>query len=1380
MISSTLRAVPLLLLFLPRASGSAPQEEMRNTAHVRVHPELDLLLKRAPALVAEGRYAQALAIYEEAVEKGPDTVIPVDRARGRGVREYVLGEIGKWPAEGRAAYRRSIDPRAGQLFESAQRNRDAEALERLVEQYPYSSFTGDALSLAANLRQDSGDGAGAAAALERLLALEGQVPQPALLARLGMAWSRAGEKARVEELAVRAEREHRGAAVRVAGRDVDLAGHLRELARGARPRVSAPPLTIPAWEMLGGAPSGWRVAEPGVEPARPVWSVQIQRPRFDQQEEAGARFGAGLSYTPAFRPIFPAVSDGVLFVHNGNTVHALNFYASAPDPLWQFRVPPPGDPMFDDRVIHAVTAHEGRVYATLVTAMGGSEDQLGYVRVKFPFPRRALFALDASSGRLLWQFGGRLEGKDLPEVATFSAPPAPEGDRLYVGAVEQRHPTDPFKHHVLCLDAATGRTIWSTFVASGGTEINLFGNSTRESLGTPVCVTADSVVYGTNHGVIAAMEKRTGRLRWTYRYRQLPVNPTRNVYVSKNPLGWVNTPPVAALGIVVVTPTDSPAFYGLELATGERLWEGFRFPQVRSIYGLRGSTLVVGGEVIEFYDLLSGRLLARTPERVAGTGRGVVAADGVIVPGYDKVRRVAFDGSWDETQAWEWPAEGEGGNLLVVDGAVVRSTLDTVSVYFNRRDQEQAVRAALELDPNDLSLKYRGALRLLQAGKSAEAMKLLEAVVERAPASPRPEDERLLRSARRRLHALAMEAGRAALQARDFERAAKSFETAANAAPDASARIDAAFQGGRIFVERREWARAVDAFQKLLVSDGAFEEARAQIDVVLRAAGRDPYQNHEEEARRRLEQARREGSFEALAGVFRTHPNSLAAEEGLFDAAAVPARLGRADEEVAALRTYLREYPGSSRSPEAHARLVRALERRGHFPSAAGILRRMQRAFPDAEVTEGESRVRVRDFVERRLRAPDYARPPGAAGVALAPPLKKAFEYMDKESRDGVPLVPGGLPPASAAGLVFMNFDGEVKAVDVRRGVEAWKQRVARSVRLAVFHEESIVLAGESAVIRVAAATGKVEWSHSPGRTMRGFTAAGGILCYHTAGARGDSAFAVEALDLGRGTPAWSQGFDGMAASDLHAAGDTVMFLTVAPNKIQAFELETGRKLTDALYPPGPPGRVIHFSEDLVVIHGERRYLDGYAMPAGALLWRSPVGVQAVRAMEATPAGLAILGAAVGMRGDESPYLAVVELGGGKILRLRNLPAGEDPRFMKADSERAYLVARGAGRAVTVRALRLADLSDAWTASPGEPDATLAPRPLILARDHLVLGFFDSDAGGKFCYGGIVLDKGGRAVQNIRSGFVFEQPPNYAVTPEGVVFSVDNRIEGWR
>ena len=62
--------------------------------------------------------------------------------------------------------------------------------------------------------------------------------------------------------------------------------------------------------------------------------------------------------------------------------------------------------------------------------------------------------------------------------------------------------------------------------------------------------------------------------------------------------------------------------------------------------------------------------------------------------------------------------------------------------------------------------------------------------------------------------------------------------------------------------------------------------------------------------------------------IFRLYPNSRAAEEALFEAAGIHVRNGRPEEEIAALRQFLRECSDSAHVPEATARLVRALEKK--------------------------------------------------------------------------------------------------------------------------------------------------------------------------------------------------------------------------------------------------------------------------------------------------------------------------------------------------------------------------------------------------------------------------------------------------------------------
>ena len=1368
-------------------SASAQELDQKNTSHIKVYPELDQLVDRADSLVREGRFAEALAIYEAALTRSPNTMVPRGPARARGVWQYVLERMAEWPEEGRALRRRRVDGLARQAFESAKRLGDRDALEEVIGRYPLSSYVDDAFALIGNLQLDAGEFDKAARTLERLLELDGDVPKPVTLARLGMACSRAGRKARAEELAERAVREYPDASVRVGNGEVNLAAHLGALAATTRPeRAQAPPLSVPGWEMIGGAPSGSRLAESGVVLGPLAWSVQITGARLSTDPFRLRRLPT-LAVTPDFRPLHPAVADGILYVHNENTVTALSLGSRFPEPLWQHRVPPPpGEIMFDNRLIFATTVHDGRVFANLVTEIDAAEDRLGYVRVKFPFPRRALFALDAYSGEVLWKLGGRLHREALKENATFSAPPAPDGDRLYVGAIKQMSSTDLFEHHVLCLNAATGKILWSTFVASGGTEINLFGNSTRESIGSPVAVTEDSVYYVTNHGAAAALEKKTGRIRWTYRYQQLRVSPTRSVYVMKNPLEWVNSPPVVAEDVVMVAPTDSRHLYALDARTGKRRWEILRSGDIRTIYGVKDRTLVLGGERLEFYDVRTGKMSAPpVTDELAGTGRGVLAEDGIYVPCRDKLRRVRWDGSWDEAAAKPWPdaTAGEGGNLFVVDGAVILATQDSVRVYYDRLDQELAIRRELARHPNDPSVVYRAALRFHQSGAGGLAARHFSRVVELTRNSRRREDLRLGRAARRRLYAASMELGRSELGLGRFDRAADQFAAAQEAAPDVRAAVQALLMLGRARLLSRKIPGAIGVFQRLLQEHGGvvvdgrtvFETARGSIAQILRLAGRSEYGPWEEVARRQLEEARRRGSVEAYAEVYRRYPNSLAAETALLESAGVHRKLDRTDGEVAVLRTYLRDYPDAERAPQVQVALVSALERKGYTASARVFLRRMARLPGSVRVTVDGEEQAARTYAARRLKSGTYASAAGAPpAIGLSPPIRRVFKYTERDFREGAPLRVEGVPPEEAAGLLIMDYGMAIRALSIDGGGARWKFDTPGRVRYAAYLEGTLLVAEGRRVTRVDPKDGRVLWSYASPELMQHFVLSGPLLCFVTLRDRSESM--VAALDADRGAVAWSQTFEGIAATRLFRAGDAIVFLSNDPNRIQAFEADTGRRLMgNVTYTPGRRITVRHVSENLLLLHYEDRFLEAYGLPDGRLRWRVELARYITRGIGVGEKELVFVATRrVGGLGSRV-LMAAVNLANGKIVRMKGGLAVGDPRFLLLEGGTAYVVARDPDRSLRVSAVGLSDLTVAWSTVTGGRTMTLLPP--VLAKDHLILGGFSSDPLGRFAIRGVLLDKRGRVVQNIDGEHRFERPPGFTVDNDRVTFSVDTKVE---
>lgn len=1371
--------------------------QQKNTASLNQYAELGDLVTHASSLSAAGKYVEALSIYDDALEKSPHTVVPLDASRAIGIRDYVLGQIASWPEEGKSAYRRRADPLAEHAFQGAKRARDLEALEQLVDQYPFSAVVDDALALIANLRLDAGECAAAAEALGKLMDHEGGgADRSVIAARLGLAWACSGRKKELEDLTRRVERDLPDAAVQVGESRVGLVQHLKSLASAVRdPSSSAAPLALPSWEMIGGGPSGTRLAESGVELSKAAWTDVIGLPRLDGEEELIVRRSMALVPTAEFRPLFPAVSDGILYVHNGLVLTAYNLFAKQPEKLWQFRAPTPsGEVMFDNRILFAPMVHDGRVYANLIGSVGGEENQLGYVRVKFPFPRRALHAFDAYTGKLLWKVGGKLNAEALEENATFATAPTPSGGRLYVGAVKQKLSTEPFQHYVLCLDPATGKILWSTYVASGGTEINLFGNSTRESLGSPVAVTEDSIFYCTNHGAIAALEKKTGRIRWTYRYRQLPVMPTRSVYVQKNRLEWVSAPPVVTRGVAVVGPTDSHYLVALDAQTGQLRWDHARGQDLRSFYGAKDGLLVLGGERLEICDLLTGRP-ASPPmsDELRGTGRGVIAEDGIYVPGQDKLRRLNWDGTWDEASARRWPGGlSDGGNLVIVDGAVVLSSQDAIQVFFDRRDQERTILEALEKHPDDPSVLYRGALRYLQSGDAPRAAQLLERTVARLAKSSRPEDESLQRAARKRLFAVSMEAGRGDLEAGRTAEAAEHFAAARSCAADLSAHVEASVQLARVRLSRREDAAAVNEYQRLLLEHGEesveggriFELGRNAIGAILGVVGREAYVAHEKAAADLLAEARRARTADALQRVFRLYPNSRAGEEALFESASAHAQLERTDEQIAALRQFLRECSDSPRIAEAHARLVRALEKKGHSASAGTYLRRMLRLFPDAEVEEAGAKITAKEFAERRLKTETYNRPPGGIPVStLTPPLSKWLEYVEKEYSEGVPLRVAGTPPAGFKDLILMHYAranaAAVKALEKPHegtlGREVWKLPLQGQVRFASFLEESLLIADDLSVTRVDPRSGATIWRFESKSRMRAFAVSGPLLLFITD--EGESR--INAVEAVRGTLAWSQVFEGIASSRILPVGEAVVFTALNPNRIQLFEVETGKRLIgQAAFPDGATAQVVYAAEDVLVLHSEGRFLEAYDLPSGKLRWRQLRYRIATRALEAGSDGLIFMGTRRPASGeDEKLFLETINFRTGKIVKQKEAGELGNALFLIVDGDQGVVISREPDKTVTLRGLSLADFSVRWTTPLGAADATLLPPSL--SREHVVVGAFLEDTKAlTYAYRAWLLDKSGRVVQNILSESRFDRPPSFlGVAHDRLIISVSSRVE---
>ena len=1369
----------MALLALALAGRATPQDvepPQKNTALIKPYPHLDKITNGVESLVKDGKWSSALTVLTDAAQSHPNHLVPMPGgAKGSpiqyvGVVEYGRHLISSWVAESedaRSAVRAFFDPLAKADFENARSVGDRALLTDLIERYPFSSVADDALLLRGSIEFDAGESARAIETFERLAAWkETDIPIALIYARLGQSYARAGRREQLAALVSKADRDAGSEKVSAGSTQTTLGEFLRaELKRTVQATATATEAAS-GWEHFQGSADGTRVVE-ATDLGQYAWKGALELARFTEADDR-FQYGRAGSVPPTYRPFFPAVSDGIVYTHGEFSVAAYNLFGAG-ELLWQHKERAPmGDLMYDDRVMHSVTVSEGRVYANLITWLDEYETQHSFITVKFPFPKRALFCFDAYSGRLLWRMGGRRKAEQFEEGLSFSVPPTPHNGLLYATAIKQDHQTDPFEHHVICIDPAAPegkRVLWSTFVASGGTEINLFGNSTRESLTSPVAVTDESVFCCTNHGAVGALDRRTGRLRWVAKYEQLPVNPTRSVNVRRNPPEWCPGAPVVGCGQVCVAPTDSPELYAFDVRDGRRVWERGRARDIRYLYGITGTKLVVGGDAIEWYDLAAqGKLLDRFSPMQGGrgTGRGLIAADGVYLPMTEGLYKVKSGKVKADQSFLRWPGRTDGGNLVVADGALLVASLDEVVAFYDRKDVERQIREELEKDPNNAALLYRASLRLLQSGKAEESVDLLAKVSRLTAGSTRPSDERLSRASKRRLYAVASKLGQEAMVAKQFDRATTHFRRARDAAPDLASMIDATVSVAAALVARQETAAALDEYHRLIEKQGddvrAFEAARQGVAELLQATGRGAYQACEREAEALSAKAE---SADALLAVYRRWPNSLAAEKAMLKAAekaAAPA------EAASTLRLFLQCYPDSARVVEAQTSLVKSLESQGLYAAAATVLKKMLRGG-------------AKQFAETQLAKEEYKRLASGSQVPLRPPLAKLGAYADKDFADGSPLRVQGPPFIRGSGFVFMSYRGMVKAVDLAKGAEAWKLAVEGPVRAAFSYDDALILGGGSTIVRVNPQTGAVEWKVSRPVPFNAFQLASGAICFLSPDPRNEMQSQVGAVDATKGVTLWVQNHEGIAVPRLVEHGDAVCFASEAPNRVHVVDVESGKRTWKDMQFGAGNVDVLGVVDGLLVLHMAGRAVETYQLPQATFKWRRSLEGLDLRAIDASPSGVFLLAERTGQDWQKEIVAYLIDNKTGKIARMRERPDLDEPLEARLEGDRVVVFSRSADGGLKVRGLSLSDLGESWKVDFGTTLGRVGG--VVKTPGLIVVVGGERLEGGTFNYSVVLLDPGGRKVQAFKGDGSYERPPGWTVSSGRLIFSVDNRVEVW-
>jgi len=605
------------------------------------------------------------------------------------------------------------------------------------------------------------------------------------------------------------------------------------------------------WPMMGGDATrtriaaairkraGARVAEPEAESAFDI-DLAIGERYSDEPIQPDRGFGSRRGAEAATRwrsawhdytPLAPVIARGRLVYMDGKQVVATNLYTG--DVLWRW----PKDPFPETKgrtnisQIFSPAVVDGTVYATVEVSVAWRPQHLQTVPITYYLPHRRLVALDLDTGALRWshretelrQRTVRTGIAAAPELSRLSVVGVPlvRGDRIYAPAA---YTEGTIHTHLMAIDRHTGDLVYATRISNGQQELNLFGRQLNELVTTPVAESDGLILFGTNLGLVCALDAVLGSPLWVrpYRIRTIP-----STYLwFEAPRRWPeldNGPPLIVGDRVILAPADGRGVLCIQRSSGRIVWEfaarhnPLNFP-VRRIHGTDGERVFLGGDygVLALWVRDGAEGGRRGGERAwsfdfdgepRGAGRGVLAEDGLWVPTYPSILRL------DPETGAELPGsfvrEGADADrrvqLFAGDGAIVTAGRDFIAVRYVREDVLRLATEAIRRNPAAAAPRLSAADIHLAVDAFAEAIRSYRDALERAE---RAGEAALAERARIGLHRALLQRAMRLLD-EDPVRARTAFDAAFRAAPD-TAREWEARRGLELRLATRRLARDAD------------------------------------------------------------------------------------------------------------------------------------------------------------------------------------------------------------------------------------------------------------------------------------------------------------------------------------------------------------------------------------------------------------------------------------------------------------------------------------------------------------------------------------------------------------------------------------------
>ena len=691
-------------------------------------------VRQAERFAAAGQMVKAAGKFQEVLD-APDVsvLMPVGRGAHLPLWRYCMTRILTGPEGLLKAYRASYEASARKMLDTAEAARETAALWGVVHRYGATNAALDALDVLAAVELERGRALAAARVLRTRLAVgraSKRMP-PRLLAKLAVALARAGHGDELRELAA-AVRAHR------LDTPVEAEGKTWKLPRFVAALVtSLPQAPERGWGGVAPRPSAllWQVP---LGPQPPSRTPRRRSRRRRRPEPVRIRL-AGPSPLVHNGVVYCPTADEIKMVDlaTGRVLNTVALGASEPSPAGspaaERLAPPRGTGVV------APALHLGRAGAAVVVASPAT-----YTKRGRPFGVTLIHAGRLSALRLpgrgaegspLWSLSTRSERAE-DTFRLVSSPAAAHG----IVAVGARLSQNETRAVLLGYDAATGRMLWRTHVATGSW-IDPGQTRSRSLDSARPALHGGLAYYASDQGTVAAVDLADGSPLWLAQYEQsVPMEcKLRTVGGEETSITAPPNRPILAGDTLFVLPADSEHLLALDAATGAVKWRRKRSHDgavALFLLAADNQRVILSGSAVFRLDARTGVLVWRSvPLDSFPVGRAVLASDYVMAPVEGSIAMIDIraTGRLAEPVRWKtWRRDRVGsGNLTLLDGRLLVARNDSLSLFAGA-NWGDVLRARIARQPEkpkhhaDLAVLHAGAREWTKAAAAFEKARALQ------------------------------------------------------------------------------------------------------------------------------------------------------------------------------------------------------------------------------------------------------------------------------------------------------------------------------------------------------------------------------------------------------------------------------------------------------------------------------------------------------------------------------------------------------------------------------------------------------------------------------------------------------------------------------